>query len=464
MVFPIVGGDGKPTGYEVENSLRFAYGDSPKLQRRVSSTGSNKVGTFSIWFKRGAVRDSNNLYLFSAHEGSQNYINVGINDADKFQIRAVRDNSEALKYRTNALFRDHSAFYNVVFSLDTAESDGNNAMKLYINGALQDAYSISTYTQDMEIMFNLNANYIRVGAANDDSEPFDGYISEMHYVDGTVKQATDFGEYNDNGVWIPKEYDGSYGTNGFYLEFKQSGVGSGSTSTVGADTSGNTNHFDSTNLAALDVTTDTCTNNFATWNPLHKASNVTLTEGNCKAAIAGAGQSRSTTATIAVSKGKWYFEIKYTSDNVSGFIGLVSADIGWNINDTSYPSSSVSDNVGFNDGGTKYVNGSSSSYGSGFGNNDIIGVAANLDDGEVVFYVNGTAENSGTAISKTFSGDNFFVVQHQSSNGTSNFEVNFGNPTFSISSGNTDGKYGNFEYAPPSGYYALCTKRLAEFG
>ena len=147
------------------------------------------------------------------------------------------------------------------------------------------------------------------------------------------------------------------------------------------------------------------------------------------------------------------------------FYWLVSADIGWNINATEYPSSGVSDNVGFNDGGTKYVNGTSSSYGSGFGNNDIIGVAANLDDNEVVFYVNGTAQNSGTAISKTFSGSYYPVVQHQSSSGTSNFNFNTGNPNYSISSGNADANgFGNFEYAVPSGYYALCTKNINSYG
>jgi len=469
MVFPIVGGDGKPTGYEVENSLRFAYGDSPKLQRRVSSTGSNKVGTFSIWFKRGAVRDSNNLYLFSAHEGSQNYINVGINDADKFQIRAVRDNSEALKYRTNALFRDHSAFYNVVFSLDTAESDGNNAMKLYINGALQDAYSISTYTQDMEIMFNLNANYIRVGAANDDSEPFDGYISEMHYVDGTVKQASDFGEYNDNGVWIPKEYEGTYGTNGFYLEFKQSGVGSGSTSTVGADTSGNTNHFDSTNLAATDVTTDTPTNNFCTLNPLAKGSSVTLSEGNLKYVPA---ETKGTVGTFGLTKGKWYWEIKAVDVGSNTQIGLYDGTDG-NGFPTSYLGvNSSSWGVISNDGNTIH-NGSQASYGSSFSDNDILQVALDMDNGKWYVGKNGTYFNSGNPATSTNpahtgidtgTGTIFPSISNNNTTGV-DYQFNFGNAPFSISSGNADANgYGNFEYAVPSGYYALNTKNLAEFG
>ena len=302
---------------------------------------------------------------------------------------------------------------------------------------------------------------------SDANRHYDGYIAEFHGVDGQQLDASYFGETNDNGVWIPKKYTGTYGNNGFFLEFKQTGT-SADASGKGADTSGNGHHFDDTSIDVEEIKTDTPTNNFATFNSLHKASNVTLREANLKAAIAGAGQSRSTTSTIAVSKGKWYWENKYTTDVVSIFIGLVSADIGWNINSTTFPSSGVSDNVGMNDGGNKYVNGSLSSYDTAantIDNNDIVGCAANLDDGEVTFYVNGSALNSGTPISKTFSGDYFFVVQHQSSSGTSNIQTNFGNPSYSISSGNADANgYGNFEYAPPSGYYALCTKNLAEYG
>jgi hypothetical protein len=460
MVFPIVGGDGKPTGYEIENSLRFEDGDSPELTFTPSSAGTQTKFTISLWFKLGNITSTRRV-LFGAGD---DYLRLA--DDDNIQWHVTDNGGTGRSFYTSAKIRDPSAWYHVVALWDTTQGTDTNRMRLWTNGVEQTANSFTRPSQNATSQtLNSAAAHKLGGELNPGNDfHFDGYISEFYFIDGYAYDYQDFGEFDDNGVWIPKDFTGSYGSNGIRLEFKQTGT-SANSSGIGADTSGNDNHMSVTNLAATDVTEDTPTNNFATWNPLHKASNVTLTEGNCKAAIAGAGQSRSTTATIAVSKGKWYFEIKYTSDNVSGFIGLVSADIGWNINDTSYPSSSVSDNVGFNDGGTKYVNGSSSSYGSGFGNNDIIGVAANLDDGEVVFYVNGTAENSGTAISKTFSGDNFFVVQHQSSNGTSNFEVNFGNPTFSISSGNADANgYGNFEYAVPSGFYSLCTKNLAEYG
>ena len=481
MPFPVLGSNSAVAGYEIDNSLRFNYSDSPKLQRTVSSTGSNKVGTFSIWFKRGEDRGSNNLFLFSAHEGSQNYINVGINDADKFQIRAVRDNSEALKYRSNALFRDHSAFYNVVFSLDTAESDGNNAMKLYINGVLQSAYSISNYAQNMEIMFNLAGNSIRVGAKNDDSEPFDGYISEMHYVDGTVKQASDFGEYNDNGVWIPKEYEGTYGTNGFFLQFKQSGVGSGSTSTVGADTSGNTNHFDSTNIAATDQTTDTPTNNFCTFNSIAPdttgANNHDFYEGNTLI-ISSSANWFNAFGTIGIPQnGKWYFEYKTTgSGTIDQIVGFCKSNFhrggdGGADQADCYTLYAASNGNGFlfTDSSSSTNKGTSYSWTHG----DIIMVAIDTSSRKIWYGKNGSwlgggNPATGSSEDQTVSAEDLeyglLPVISGYHTGSSQF-INFGNPAFSISSGNSDANgYGNFEYAVPSGYYALCTKNLAEYG
>ena len=466
MVFPIVGGT-QDTGYEIDNSLRFNEEDSAYLSKTWGSEGSKRTMTFSFWFKRGELGDER-YNVYAAGADANNRDTIATMD-ESFDLILQRNDTTYYRLRTNRLFRDPSAWYHMVIAIDTTDGTASNRFKMYVNGVQETSFATSDYpTQNLDLYFNDDiAQYIgRFSTA--DSNHWDGHMADFYFIDGTQYAASDFGETNDNGVWIPKKFTGTFGSNGFKLEFKQTGT-SANSSGIGADTSGNDNHFAVTNLAATDVTTDTPTNNFATFNFLHKASNVTLSEANCKAAIAGAGQSRSVTATIAVSKGKWYWETKYTTDVVSCFFGLVSADIAWNINANDYPSSGVSDNVGFNDGGTKYVNGTSSSYHSGgagtVSDGDIVGCAANLDDNEVVFYVNGTALNSGTAISKTFSGDYFFVVQHQSSSGTSNFEVNFGNPTFSISSGNADANgYGNFEYAPPSGFYAVCTKNLAEYG
>ena len=427
------------------------------LSRTPSSAGNRNTFTISLWFKRAQVGDRN--CLFSTN---------GANDHDRFELTIHQNNYLMVGlnsfniFETTMLFRDTLSWYHIMFVADSTQGSSANRTKLYINGEQITDFS-ATNQSSISSNFGFgvnNTNLHRIGEQPSGGEGTNGYIADFNLIDGAALTPSSFGETDSTtGIWKPKNISGlTYGTNGVYLEFKNAGA-------LGTDTSGNTNTYAVNNAGTNAQVTDTPSNLFCTFNDLQKASNVTLSEGNLKATIVGAGQSRSTVGNLAVSKGKWYWEIKYTTTNQSAFIGLVSADIAWNINTTSYPSSSVSDNVGFNDGGTKYVNGSSSSYGSGFGNNDVIGVAANLDDNEVVFYVNGTAQNSGTAISKTFSGDYFPVVQHQSSNGESYFQANFGNPTFTISSGNADAAgHGNFEYAVPSGHFALCTKNLNTYG
>ena len=427
------------------------------LSRTPSSAGNRYTFTISLWFKRAKVGDRN--CLFSTD---------GANDHDRFEITIHQNDYLMIGlnsfniFETSMLFRDTAAWYHIMFVADSTQGSSANRTKLYINGEQITDFS-ATNQSSISSNFGFgvnNTNLHRIGEQPSGGEGTNGYIADFNLIDGAALTPSSFGETDSTtGIWKPKNISGlTYGTNGVYLEFKNAGA-------LGTDTSGNTNTYAVNNAGTNAQVTDTPSNLFCTFNDLQKASNVTLSEGNLKATIVGAGQSRSTVGNLAVSKGKWYWEIKYTTTNQSAFIGLVSADIAWNINTTSYPSSSVSDNVGFNDGGTKYVNGSSSSYGSGFGNNDVIGVAANLDDNEVVFYVNGTAQNSGTAISKTFSGDYYPVVQHQSSNGESYFQANFGNPTFTISSGNSDAAgHGNFEYAVPSGHFALCTRNLNTYG
>ena len=421
---------------------------------------SRSIFTVSAWIKRSVLSSAQTVISASTTSNFNDKI-IGFRSDNTLEVNNVASGSAAIEVITNRVFRDTSAWYHIVVAIDTTQSAIADGVKFYVNGVRDTDFSGSpTYTQSATFEIGRNGSATAIGRyESGSSQYFGGYVADVHYIDGQQKLPTDFGETDSTtGEWKPKSYSGTYGNNGFLLEFKNAGA-------LGTDTSGNSETFTVNSAGTGAQVTDTPSNLFCTYNFLQKASNVTLSEGNLKATIAGAGQSRSTVGTIAVSKGKWYWEVKYTTDQVSAFIGLVSADIAWNINTTSYPSSSVTDNVGFNDGGTKYVNGSSSSYGSGFGNNDVIGVAANLDDNEVVFYVNGTAQNSGTAISKTFSGDYLPVVQHQSSTGTSNFQINFGNPSFTISSGNADAAgHGNFEYAVPSGHFALCTKNLNTYG
>ena len=428
------------------------------LTHSVSSTGNRKIFTISAWVKINGT--TTNQTIFGAGTAGSN--------SGKFYFAisngVVRIGGGANVYIvTTRVLRDPASWYHLVCAVDTTQSGASSdRIKLYINGVQETDFTTTNYTsQDQNTPVNESGKINTFGAEQGGGESWDGSMTHMVLVDGAQLTASNFGETDSTtGEWKPKaDPTGvTYGTNGVLMKCENSG-------NFGLDSSGQGNNYTSNSFPTGAHSKDTASNNFCTFNALQKASNVTLTEGNLKASIAGAGQSRSTVGTIAVSKGKWYWEVKYTTDQVSAFIGLISADIAWNINTTTYPSSGVTDNVGFNDGGTKYVNGSSSSYGSGFGNNDVIGVAANLDDDEVIFYVNGTAQNSGTAISKTFSGDYLPVVQHQSSTGTSNFQINFGNPSFTISSGNADAAgHGNFEYAVPSGHFALCTRNLNTYG
>ncbi len=479
MVFPVVGGT-QDTGYEIDNSLRFNYSDSPQLSFTPSSDGNKRVATASFWLKRGVSRASNDLHIMGSQEDGSNLYSIRIRssgNADVFQfLNAVSGStSNGFTYKTTggASFRDHSAWYHFVVAMDVTQSDGNNGLKLYVNGVLQDTYSISNYNQNVDVSFNTSGEAMKIGIKSDDSEPFDGYLADFHWIDGTQKQASDFGEYNDNGVWIPKKYDGSYGTNGFYLEFKQTGTSQNS-SGIGADTSGNDNHFAVSNLAAIDVTVDTPTNNFATWNSLRPEQDATLSEGNTYVTgVTGGSNSESyhQLGTIVVNKGKWYWEMKVTaSDAVNGniYIGVGH----WDFKNTTHGTTSASSIVV--SATTTYIGGGTDGNGStaqsslaGFDQNDILGVALSCDDEEVQFYKNGSAYGSAVDYSSlsAMQKDVTPYAGHGGSGETNNIYLNCGNPAFSISSGNSDANgYGNFEYAVPSGYYALCTKNLAEYG
>jgi hypothetical protein len=240
------------------------------------------------------------------------------------------------------------------------------------------------------------------------------------------------------------------------MQFKQTGTSQNS-SGIGADTSGNDNHFAVTNLAATDITEDTCTNNFATMNPLavNASGTATFSEGNCQIATVVSGSMGGYCNIHFPSSGKWYCEAKITTSSPSNaYIGVV----GYDASDSN--TFTNGDSTFYYGDGQKYVNNSTSSYGDAWSQNDIIGMAVNADDNQITFYLNGSSQGvlSETIEDKTWNcGDTNGSISHT-------FQWNFGNPVHSISSGNTDGKYGNFEYAPPSGYYALCTKRLAEFG
>ena len=449
----------------VTNSLRFNDGSSDFLSRSISSTGNRRKWTFSAWVKRSSM-GTGSIRLMSVRNGNeQEWIGFDEND-----IHISRyNNSYIYRYITNRKFRDPSAFYHVCVAMDSEQSTAGNRMKLYVNGVQETSFSTETQiSEDYNTSWNTASFTNYIGNNGNSGDYYDGYMSEVVLIDGQQLAPTSFGEFDSDSpsIWKPIDVSGlTFGDNGFYLQFKGSGT-SANSSGMGADTSGNGNHLTVNNLTAIDQSTDTCTNNFATLNPLHRriTSNVpTYSEGNLK--LTGQttdGANNNAIATIQhLKSGKWYFEVKCTTDGDAFGVGISDNPIGTNGN-----AASASNHVWYNiDGTINYGTESSGNYGNTYTDADIIGVAFDLDNGAIYFYKNGTIQNSGTAARTDLLTT---MVEGYTAIGFTNkgvMDFNFGSPSFAISSGNSDGNdHGNFEFAVPSGYYAINTKNLAEYG
>jgi hypothetical protein len=471
MVFPIVGGN-QSTGDFVTNSLRFEDGGSPYLTHTRGTATNEKKFTFSTWVKLGNTGHGVNGTLFGSGDDGNGYVGDAlIIQTNGLVKQGDHDGStDNHNVRTNALLRDPSAWYHIVCAADSTQGTASNRIKLYINGTQQTSLAVTTYpSQDITFDCNTNGQVLNIGR-NQNGENhvyFDGYMAETVFIDGQQLAASSFGETDDNGVWIPKDISKeglTFGNNGFYLQYQQTGT-SADASGKGADTSGEDTHFDDNGMTAEDITTDTPQNNFCTLNPLDNYyASSTFSEGNVKMVSASTGSGTSTnafkTSTFGLTNGKWYWEAKLSNATDYDQIGI-----------SQIVASSTSDHLGNSssaysiraDSGNFMNNNSASSYGVSFTTNDIISVALDLDNNLIYFYKNGTVMNSGTG--KSISAGTYFPSFGKQDPAAVTWEVNFGNPSFSISSGNADANgHGNFEYAVPSGYYSCNTKNLAEYG
>ena len=459
------------TGYDIDNSCRFNDDDSACLSWTPASAGNQKTFTFSGWVKRSNVVDSG---VFGVGTSGSNYWNI------RFQPDYISVVGEwpgiSIGLRDDAKLRDSSAWYHIVVAVDTTQGTAANRKKLYVNGEQVTSFSTEVYPdQDEDLLVNSTTPHY-LGRLGNSAIHFDGYLAEVYFIDGTQYAASDFGETDeDSGIWKPKDAkdDLTFGTNGFYLEFKETGTNQDS-SGIGADTSGEDNHWAVTNLAATDQTTDTPTNNFCTLNP-NTNRQQTLSEGNTKT-VRGGNDGFFCTSTFEVNKGKWYFEsqlLNYSGDS-RPTVGIAESR-------NSYRSvlANSPNNVAYFLLETDYYqsNGATAIEGvdTSPATNDIYHFAFDLDN--LKFYIG--KGNTWYHSSDPSAGSNGLVIQaagyyavatSPNDNGTdasrnNEWFFNFGNPAFAISSSNADANgYGNFEYAPPSGFYALCTKNLAEFG
>jgi len=475
MAFLIGGANTLDDAYTIDNSVRFNDNDSAFL-RRTFSAGSRTTFTISFWLKRGNILTSD-MNLFDAYKDDNNRLFVYFVN-DDLRIFGKSAATTYIDVLTDRKFKDPSAWYHFVIAFDTTQGTEGNRIKVYVNGVQETSFSTYDVLENYATFFNDNTRTHTVGTRDDSGGEegfYDGYMSEVHYIDGAQKAASDFGKTDNNGVWIPIKYSGSYGTNGYYLEFQQTGTGTASTSTIGADTSGNTNHLTSTNLAATDITEDTCTNNFCTWNPLDSTDpgDLTYSEGNTKV-VNATGVCR---GTLAAASGKWYWEIKQiTTVDASNPIQYGIADT-----EDSPPTHSSLNNalIAYSDNALnhdikKFAAGTASDVSmdefTSISQDDIIMFAFDADTAKLWVGKNGTWLHSGdpaagsNEVASTNAG-NFFTPCLEHAGVTYTIESNFGNPAYSISSSQSDDAgYGNFEYDVPAGFYSLCTKNLATHG
>ena len=455
--------------YEVANSCRFD-GSSAYMTKTPGSAGSQVTQTYSVWVKRSKLGDEE-FIMYARKDADDDTRLYFENDTLRFQCTV--NNTTHTRLWTNRVFRDPSAWYHIVISYDSSVSTpSTSSIQMFINGVKETSFSATIYPSQNEVSYWCDDSLHTIGRRSDGtSNYYNGYMAEAVLIDGSALTASSFGEFDEDSptIWKPKDVSGlTFGTNGFYLDFEDS-------ANLGNDANGGTD-WTETNLAATDQCTDTPTNNFATLNPLdnYYASH-TFSEGNCKI-VTHSGNMSFNTATIPVSSGKWYVEAKVIDNADSNYhhVGITettsSATSNWiGVSATHYGL------TGYD--GKYWRNNSGTSYGISNTTNDIVGMYIDLDNNKLYFAKNGTVMNSGTGISITAAAsttNGYYLISYGDweNASTATWEVNFGNPTYSVSSSNSDPSgYGSFEYSTTitgdgssKSFYALCTKNLAEFG
>jgi hypothetical protein len=457
----VVGAGGAAAGgYQISRSLRFNSADTAYLSRTGGTSTNRKIHTFSFWTKysvKGGAR-----VVASAGSDDNNREWLGI-DSNKFAYQ-VKDSSNFYDVVSTQVFRDPSAWYHFVVAVDTTQATSSNRVKIYVNDSQITAFDTANYPpQNDDLFFNDSVGGTSyIGALRgfvSSTYAYDGYITEFNFIDGQALTPSDFGETNPTtGVWQPKAYTGSYGTNGFYLNFSDNS----STTTLGEDQAGSNdwtlNNFSVTAGAGNDSLVDTPTNygtdtglggevrgNYATLNPL-ALTNIVGTFSNGNLQVTRANAYPEALSTINVNGGKFYAEATITSQVAEYIIlGVVQ-----NPSDTASPIAPLrhSPCVGYRTDGQKNIDLTYSAYGASFTVNDVIGIAVDVPGNSITFYKSGVSQG---AISYTFSSkDQFFACGGTGTAGLGNDTVvfNFGQRPFS--------------YAAPSNFKSLCTQNLPE--
>ena len=452
------------TGYSIDNSLKIDDANDESMIRNYSGDGDRRTWTYSTWVKKlkfGSA-EYDYMYLFGAAYTSILFLN---NDL----LRVALYNGSSTVYADpSQVFRDGSAWYHIIVTLDSTQGTAADRVKIWINGVRVTSFSNSTYanmSQNEEFGLgqassNYQFGYFFAGGAN--NRAFSGYVAETHYVNGTALDETSFGEYDeDSGIWKPKEYTGSHGTKGFYFKFDDA-------SNLGKDsaTSG-IGDFSENNISASDQATDTPTNNFCTWNPLWEYLYQPIFKEGATVAAYDNSTDENAKATIGLTKGKWYWEAKPSGTIGSQFIGIQTANTAYTIGSQGLTQNytMVIEPQGRYYSYSGSLSESSAGQFTALTTSNVLGIALDMDSSTqtIKYYVDGSLILTLDLIS-TMQGKTVFPFLQNYESRT--FNINFGGYTINtISSAASDANgYGTFEHAPPSGYLSICTKNLAETG
>ena len=463
--------------YSIDNSCRFNTPDSSYVHKTQGTSTDTDKYTLSVWLKRGSNLGAVNTW-FSEGTGLTAQADYNFK-ADGTMMLYNRDaSSNIFQLVTNRKFFDVAAWYHVVLLFDSSQATDTNRMKLYINGVQETSFSTATYpAQDLNSEVNKGGTKHTWAAFDSNGSivnEFDGYIAEALFLDGTVAAIGDLGEFSETSptIWKPKDVSSlTFGTNGYYLDCEDS-------SNLGNDANGGTD-LTEVNLAAADQSVDTPTNNACTLNSLAVATSSALafSEGNNKI-YNSASSWRPAYGTFPVSTGKWYFEAKGLL-----FPGTSYIQIGWvSLEYTGGGNAALTDEIaGWGNtapaaiydsraGNVYWQNASTngnSSYGDSYAAGDVIGVAIDLDNSKIYFAEDNTWKNSGDPTSGATGTGAFSIVSGYTwvpfiglNNATA--EATFASPVQANTSDAQDGNgYGQFEFAPPSGYLSICSKNTA---
>ena len=448
MTFPILPASNPvSSGYQISRSVRLRSSASGYFNRTPASTTSQTTWTWSGWVKRGALASSFTVFCGQAATPAKDnwtLLQIGGNEAILFGTRV--GGVDQFTLTTSQVFRDPSAWYHIVVAVDTTQATASNRVKIYVNGTQVTAFSTANYPSSSYAIpyVNVASQSQFIGRFLDTSYVYlDGYLTEINFIDGQALTPSSFGSTNaTTGVWQPAKYTGTYGTNGFYLNFSDNSAATAAA--IGKDYSGNGNNWTPNNISVtagvtydsmIDVPTpyadgENGRGNYCVLNPLNIYA-VTPSNGNLTASGTNAGYR----GTMAIpSSGKWYWETVVTTFATQvKYVG-----IGQN--------NSLATGVRYeSDNGQKVVDGTNSSYGATWAVNDVIGVAVNADASTITFYKNNVSQGS---ISYTFLTTDVYVPV-MTSGGTTGSDViqaNFGQRPFT--------------YTPPSGFKALNTYNL----